>query len=55
VLDELGITVLPLVGEALPGMPVCRVGDQFIVTKSGGFGAPDAFVRLAARDVGAQA
>jgi uncharacterized protein YgbK (DUF1537 family) len=45
-LDALGVDRLELMGEALPGMPCCRAGGQILVTKSGGFGAPDAFVRL---------
>lgn len=47
ILDALGVDRLELTGEALPGMPCCRAGGQVLVTKSGGFGAPDAFVRLA--------
>lgn len=41
VLAALGINVLELLGEALPGMPVARAGDLTVVTKSGGFGEPD--------------
>jgi len=46
-LDSLEIALLIVDGEALPGMALCRAGAQVVVTKSGGFGAPDAFVRLA--------
>ncbi|MCB1491624.1 MAG: four-carbon acid sugar kinase family protein, partial [Rhodobiaceae bacterium] len=46
ILDRLEIEVLTVQGEALPGMPYCRAGAQGIVTKSGGFGGPDAFVQL---------
>ena len=47
VLDALGLDVLSVSGEALPGLACCKADGQTIVTKSGGFGAPDAFVRLA--------
>lgn len=52
-LDALGISVLTVAGEACPGMPACRAGDLVIVTKSGGFGEPDALVRLAPRGASA--
>jgi len=48
VLDALGIASLSVAGEALAGMPLCRAGTLDIVTKSGGFGAADALVKLAA-------
>jgi uncharacterized protein YgbK (DUF1537 family) len=35
-----------MVGEALPGLPVSRANGRLIVTKSGGFGAPDSLHRL---------
>ena len=45
VLAALGIGVLEVVGEALPGLPMCRAlgraDGPLIVTKSGGFGDPD--------------
>ena len=47
VLDALGLDVLTVAGEAQPGLAYCEAEGQAIVTKSGGFGAPDAFVRLA--------
>lgn len=47
VLDALGVGVLRIDGEALPGLPRCRAGGRVLVTKSGGFGAADALVRLA--------
>lgn len=47
VLDSVGHTVLRILGEALPGMPLCRAGEQLVVTKSGGFGTPDALLHLA--------
>ena len=55
VLDALGIALLIVAGEALPGLPVCRAGGRMLVTKSGGFGSPDAFVRLAGAPAKAEA
>jgi uncharacterized protein YgbK (DUF1537 family) len=49
VLRALGIEVLELLGEALPGLPLARSGGLTIITKSGGFGSPDALVELLAR------
>ena len=46
VLDALGMELLEMVGEALPGLPVSRANGRLIVTKSGGFGAPDSLHRL---------
>lgn len=48
VLETLGVGMLTLVGEALPGMPVARAGDLTVITKSGGFGEPDCLCRLLA-------
>nr|WP_249219097.1 four-carbon acid sugar kinase family protein [Loktanella sp. SALINAS62] len=49
VLDALGVHLLHVTGEALPGLPVSRdAAGRLIVTKSGGFGAPDALCRLVA-------
>lgn len=52
VCGELGIACLVPEGEVLPGIPVSTgqgVGGTFtIITKSGGFGDPDALVRIAA-------
>ncbi|WP_340303465.1 four-carbon acid sugar kinase family protein [Roseobacter sp. HKCCD7870] len=45
-LDVMGIECLHLLGEALPGLPVARADNRLIVTKSGGFGAPDCFLHL---------
>jgi D-threonate/D-erythronate kinase len=41
VLRRLGIHVLDLIGETLPGLPLARAGDLTVVTKSGGFGAEE--------------
>lgn len=49
VLRALGIEVLELLGEALPGLPLARSGGFTIITKSGGFGGPDALVELLAQ------
>ena len=38
VLDALEVTVLDLVGEVLPGLPLSLGAGWRIVTKSGGFG-----------------
>ena len=46
VLRTLGIGILELAGEALPGVPIARAGGFTIITKSGGFGEPDALLRL---------
>ncbi|WP_167647526.1 four-carbon acid sugar kinase family protein [Mameliella alba] len=54
-LDAMGIDVMTVAGEILPGLPCCRVGPRSIVTKSGGFGTPDTFLRLAAMTEGARA
>ncbi len=37
--------LIPL-GEILPGVPVTRCGNSWLVTKAGGFGAPDLLCRL---------
>lgn len=56
VLDRMGVAVLEVLAEPLPGLPLCRGLDlpdgPAIVTKSGGFGAADALVRLAPEDAG---
>lgn len=41
VLDEFGIRTLDVIGEIIPGLPISRAGDLYIVTKSGGFGGED--------------
>jgi uncharacterized protein YgbK (DUF1537 family) len=46
VLRALGIQVLDLQGEALPGIPVARAGRFTIITKSGGFGQPNALAKV---------
>lgn len=46
VLRALGLAVLELEGEALPGLPIARAGGFTIITKSGGFGDPDTLLRL---------
>lgn len=43
-----GITVLELVGEASPGLPLARGGSLTVVTKSGGFGDEETLNRLLA-------
>lgn len=51
VLSELGVDCVELIGEALPGIAVCRTRlqgrDLTILTKSGGFGTPDDLMLLA--------
>ncbi|KPQ21458.1 MULTISPECIES: four-carbon acid sugar kinase family protein [unclassified Halomonas] len=42
-----GILEMEILGEILPGLPVCRTGDIVFITKSGGFGADDTLVRVA--------
>jgi uncharacterized protein YgbK (DUF1537 family) len=50
VLDQMGIGLLDVLGEALPGLPLCRASEKpdapLILCKSGGFGAPDCLIRL---------
>lgn len=48
VFDAMGLGCLEVVGEILPGLPLCRSGDKFLITKSGGFGGANTFLRLAA-------
>lgn len=47
VLDLLGIDVLDVQGDVLPGLPLSRAGQWQIVTKSGGFGGADTLSLLA--------
>ncbi|MFC6489304.1 nucleotide-binding domain containing protein, partial [Nitratireductor sp. GCM10026969] len=51
VLARLDVTLLEIVGEILPGVPVSRALDGLpgldVMTKSGGFGAEDTLQRLA--------
>jgi len=46
VLEALGITVLRLDGEALPGLPLAHAAGFTIITKSGGFGDADTLLTL---------
>jgi uncharacterized protein YgbK (DUF1537 family) len=46
VLNRLGVDVLEVLGEAMPGLPISRGGGLTVVTKSGGFGDKDALRRL---------
>lgn len=46
VLQSLGVDILLLEGELLPGIPVSSASGWRIVTKSGGFGDPDTLKRL---------
>ncbi len=46
VLTALGSPPLDPLGEILPGVPVTRCGSSWLVTKAGGFGAPDLLCRL---------
>jgi uncharacterized protein YgbK (DUF1537 family) len=52
ILEALGIGLISLVGEALPGLPIARAGGFTIITKSGGFGDKDTLVRLLASSGG---
>jgi uncharacterized protein YgbK (DUF1537 family) len=40
-LQSLGVHELEPATELLPGVPVSRMGDRLLITKAGGFGAPD--------------
>ncbi len=46
VLGALGEPVLYPIGEILPGVPVCRAGSLTLITKAGGFGPADQFIRV---------
>lgn len=50
VLDAVGIRLVRVKGEVLPGLPLCHAvglpGFPDLVTKSGGFGPPDTLLRL---------
>lgn len=46
ILGMMGLDVLELLGEVLPGLPIARAGSLTVVTKSGGFGDPDTLSRL---------
>jgi D-threonate/D-erythronate kinase len=49
-LHAAGVGLLRITGEVLPGLPLCHAeghaGFPALVTKSGGFGAPDTLLRL---------
>ncbi len=51
VLDRLGIDILQVVTEFRPGLPLCKCeapwGPIWLVTKSGGFGAPELLREIA--------
>lgn len=46
ILGTMGVEVLELMGEVLPGLPIARAGSLTVVTKSGGFGDPGTLSRL---------
>ncbi|WP_086470873.1 four-carbon acid sugar kinase family protein [Devosia lucknowensis] len=48
ILEAIGIDMLILLGEVQPGLPIAQAGGLTVVTKSGGFGAPDCLSRLLA-------
>ncbi|MDO8884473.1 four-carbon acid sugar kinase family protein [Pseudotabrizicola sp.] len=56
VLAGLGVTALEVLGEAQPGLPVCRdmnhTSGPVFITKSGGFGAVDCLLRLVRQGAG---
>jgi uncharacterized protein YgbK (DUF1537 family) len=49
VVRELGSAVLHPISEAVPGVPVTRIADLILITKAGGFGAPDVLTRVHAQ------
>jgi uncharacterized protein YgbK (DUF1537 family) len=49
VLDRLGVAVLELQGDLLPGLPLSRGGSWCIVTKSGGFGGAETLLQVVRR------
>jgi uncharacterized protein YgbK (DUF1537 family) len=49
VLDRLGVAVLDLQGDLLPGLPLSRGGSWCIVTKSGGFGGTETLLQVVRR------
>ncbi|WP_181847537.1 four-carbon acid sugar kinase family protein [Thalassospira profundimaris] len=52
VLGEMGIAQFELLGDVIDGVPLARCENVLIITKSGGFGAPDALRQIAARMLG---
>lgn len=49
VMEEMGINRFRLAGECLPGLGSAHARGLCIIMKSGGFGAPDTLVRIAAQ------
>ncbi|WP_395541215.1 four-carbon acid sugar kinase family protein [Neotabrizicola sp. sgz301269] len=47
VMQAMGLRVLRLEGEVLPGVPLARAGGRAVIVKSGGFGGDDTLTRLA--------
>lgn len=47
VMQAMGLDVLRLEGEVLPGVPLARAEGRTVIVKSGGFGGDDALIRLA--------
>lgn len=54
VLDRMGIGLIEVLGEVLPGLPIARTLGFKLITKSGGFGEPDALVRIVGRCIQAR-
>lgn len=54
ILDRMGIGLIEVLGEALPGLPLARTLRFKLITKSGGFGEPDALVRIVGRCIEAR-
>lgn len=48
ILEQMGVRVLQVVGEALPGLPLARFNGVSLITKSGGFGDEEILRRLLA-------
>ncbi|NGP18991.1 nucleotide-binding domain containing protein [Devosia aurantiaca] len=57
ILRQLGISVLHLLGEAEPGLPLSLGGGLTVITKSGGFGDGETLARVTAsyRSIGSPA
>ncbi|WP_116653503.1 four-carbon acid sugar kinase family protein [Pelagibacterium sediminicola] len=55
VLEYLGIGVLEVLGEALPGLPIAQTKAFKLITKSGGFGTPGALLDIVGRAGGSKA
>ena len=49
ILGFVGIDLLDVLGEVLPGLPLADAGRFKLITKSGGFGGPDALVDVLSR------